>query len=134
MGCPEGEPGHPGVEGSPGIEALVRRWIELAKPYPVNRINPAAFAAYGRGLGQGPEIEESVRKLAGSLDQTKINEIVAMHAQEVFSEPVLAAALVLLESPAWKAYKEARDQVVDRAQVAIMKHIGEELRKLMGEG
>jgi hypothetical protein len=116
------------------MASLVQRWINVAKPYPANRINPAAFAAYARGLGDGAELEEISKKISLTLDQAKLNEIVAMHAQEVFAESVLASALVFLESPEGKAYKAARDRVLDRAQAAIMKYMGEQVRKALGEG
>lgn len=132
MGCPEGPPGTPGVEGKPD---LVTRWIRATCPFPIDRINPQVLESYARSVGVPEEaLPGLLRKITGQIDQAKIHEILSMHASEIFPGGPLEAAVRFFESPEGTAYREARIQVVIRAELAIMKHIGEAVQKALGEG
>lgn len=110
-------------------EELVQKWIEATKPVGFLELRQDLIKSLSQ---QMPDAESKVKikKAIDMMDESKIQEIWRMFAEEHFSEDALEAGVAFFSSELGKKYREERVRASQAAMAAVHKHVFECVNKV----
>jgi hypothetical protein len=110
---------------------LVQKWIEATKPVGFLELREDMAKSLSQQMPD-PESKAKIRKAIDLMDESKIQEVWRMFAEEHFSEDALEAGVTFFSSELGKKYREERVRASQAAMNAVHKHVFECVNKVFG--